>query len=291
MGVAEDFRAVVARLRGWGFKVVEYGGCYGRSNGSSWSRGVPIGHVNHHYVCGLNPSASYIESLVSTLANGETVNWFADVNGCAWLLGVGPMNHAGMGSSSVRDRVANDQAPAGPAVSVGVPNDWGGGNASYSGTEGQHPGDSTPWPSSLIDVMVAINAAEFMQWGYTAARAIHHYEHTNRKIDMSWLGGASGTEGGKQLRSRVAARMGTAGVLPPVPGQGPGGEDEDMPLSKEDKDWISSAIKSTVDERIKAHFGEAAVSNPGAALNAGVMKRCRVDDNTKFAAVAGYKPV
>ena len=223
MGVAEDFRAVVARLRGWGVTVVEYPGCYGRSNGSSWSRGVPIGHTNHHYVCSLNPSQGYIDGLVGNLAGGNTVNWFADVNGVAYLLGVGPMNHAGMGSSAVRDRVANDRPPAGPAASVGVPNDWSGGNASYSGTEGQHPGDSTPWPSRLIDVMVAINAAEFLQWNYTAARAIHHYEHTNRKIDMSWLGGASSTRGGTELRQRVAARMGTAGVLPPRPG--PEGDD------------------------------------------------------------------
>ena len=33
--------------------------------------------------------------------------------------------------------------------------------------------------------MVAINAAEFLEWGYTSARAINHSEWTNRKIDMS----------------------------------------------------------------------------------------------------------
>lgn len=220
MGVADDFRAIVGRMRAWGFKVVEYSGCYGRSNGTSWANGRPVGHVNHHYVCSLNPSASYIESLVSQLANGNTVNWFADVNGCAWLLGTGPMNHAGKGSSSVLGRVRNDQAPLGPAAMVGVPNDLSSGNQNYCGTEGQHPGDGTPWPPKLLDVMVAINAAEFLQWNYTPNRAIHHYEHTDRKIDMSWLGGPNSREGGNQLRSRVAARMGTAGVLPPSPGTG-----------------------------------------------------------------------
>jgi hypothetical protein len=55
MTVADDFRAVVGLLRQWGYQVVEWSGCYGRSNGGGWSAGRPVGHVNHHYVCSLNP--------------------------------------------------------------------------------------------------------------------------------------------------------------------------------------------------------------------------------------------
>jgi hypothetical protein len=214
MSVADDYRAAVAALRGWGFQVTEWSGCYGRSNGSGWSAGKPVGHVNHHYVCSLNPDQGYINNLVSSLANGSVVNWFADVHGVAYLIGTGPMNHAGTGNQSVLDRTRSDQAPlSNPASGPGSIS----GNSHYSGTECQHPGDSTPWPQPLLDVMVAINAAEFNVWGYTANRAINHSEWTNRKIDMSAGGGtSSGGWAGDELRRRVAARM--TGSTPPDEG-------------------------------------------------------------------------
>jgi hypothetical protein len=217
MSVEDDFRRVVDIMRGWGFSVREEGGCYGRSNGSGWSSGRPNGHVNHHFVCSMNSSQSYIDSLVQMLVDGDTVNWFADVNGQAYLVGTGPMNHAGTGNSSVLNLTKNDQAPPGPAYSSGDMS----GNSNYSGTECQHPGDSTPWPSPMLDVMVAINAAEFIVWGYSANRAINHFEWTNRKIDMSAGGGAnSGGWAGDELRRRVAAQMGGTTQ--------PGGDEFDM---------------------------------------------------------------
>src|SRR4029077_4165300 len=79
-----------------------------------------------------------------------------------------------------------------------------------------HPGDSTPWPAPMLDVMVAINAAEFLQWGYTSNRAINHSEWSNRKIDMSAGGGVySDGWSAAELRRRVAARM--TGGTPPEP--------------------------------------------------------------------------
>lgn len=204
MSVEDDFRAIVGRLRGWEFSVREESGCYGRSNGTSWAAGRPEGHVNHHYVCSLNPDQSYIDGLVANLTAGSTVNWFADVNGRAYLIGTGPCNHAGTGNSSVLALTRADRPPPGPAAAAGDMS----GNQTYSGTECQHPGDATPWPPPMLEVMVAINAAEFLQWGYTAARAIDHYEWTNRKIDMSAGGGpASGPAAGDALRDAVADRM------------------------------------------------------------------------------------
>jgi hypothetical protein len=222
MAITDDYRAVVSRLRSWGFETVEWSGCYGRSNGSGWSAGRPVGHVNHHYVCSLNPDLNYIHNLVQNLANGAVVQWFADVHGTAYLIGTGPMNHAGTGNQSVLDRTRSDQPPpSNPASSAGSIS----GNSHYSGTECQHPGDSTPWPAPMLDVMVAINAAEFLQWGYTANRAINHSEWSNRKIDMSAGGGVnSGGWSAAELRRRVAARMtGTA----PIPGPEP--MEDDMP--------------------------------------------------------------
>jgi hypothetical protein len=214
MSTTDDFKAIVKRLRGWGFTVSEYSGCYGRSNGTSWTHGKPVWHTNHHYVCSMNPEQSYIDSLVSSLAANATVNWFADVNGRAYLLGTGPMNHAGTGNSYVLDRLMHDQACLGLANGSGDMS----GNQTGSGTEGQHPGDSTPWPTVLLEVMYAINAAEFMQWGYTANRAANHYSWTDRKIDMSHLGGPnSGNKGGQSLVDGVKKRMGGGGSTPPPP--------------------------------------------------------------------------
>jgi hypothetical protein len=215
VAITDDYAAIVSRLRGWGFEIREEGGCYGRSNGSSWSAGRPVGHVNHHFVCGMSPSQSYIDGLVSQLVNGTVVQWFADVNGRAYLIGTGPMNHAGTGMSSVLNLVKQDQPPpSNPASSSGDIS----GNPHYSGTECQHPGDSTPWPAPMLDVMVAINAASFLQWGYSANRAINHSEHSNRKIDLA-AGGGVNSDGwsAAELRRRVAARMGST-----APGPGPG---------------------------------------------------------------------
>jgi len=226
MSITDDFKAIVKRLRDWGFNVTEYSGCYGRSNGTGWSNGKPVGHVNHHYVCSLNPDQSYINSLVSTLASGSTVNWFADVNGKAYLIGTGPMNHAGTGNSSVLNRTKQDQPNYAVAGSAGDMS----GNQSYSGTECQHPGDSTPWPNVMLQIMFAINAAEFMQWGYSANRAINHYAWSNRKIDMSWEGGvASGSKQGQDLVKNVQRYM-------------DGGGDDDMALSSDDIEKVATAV-------------------------------------------------
>jgi hypothetical protein len=255
MGVTDDYAAAVAHIRGWGFQVVEWSGCYGRSNGGSWSAGRPVGHGNHHYVCSLNPDQGYINNLVANLANGKVVNWFADVHGVAYLIGTGPMNHFGTGNQSVLDRTRNDQPPPGAASSQGSIS----GNAHYSGTECQHPGDSTPWPGPMLDVMVAINAAEFLVWGYTAARAINHFEWTNRKIDMSAGGGAgSGGWAGDELRRRVAARM-TGTTLPPEPD-----EDDEMYYEVVRCDGVDYAYRPGVFRKIADpddyHF---LISSPG----------------------------
>jgi hypothetical protein len=235
MGTSDDFAAIVARIRGWGFNVREESGCYGRSNGSNWTDGRPVGHLNHHYVCSLSSEQSYIDGLVANLKNGNTVNWFADVNGRAYLIGTGPMNHSGTGNSSVLALTRKDQPPPGPARSAGDMS----GNQTYSGTECQHPGDSTPWPTPMVDLLVAINAAEFLQWGYSANRAINHYEWTNRKIDMSAAGGPSGTAAGGARRRRGAARM----------------------TGTTEKDWFDMATKDDLKAAVREVLKETGLVN------------------------------
>ncbi len=260
MTVSDDYAAAVDLLQDWGFDVVEWPGCYGRSNGDSWTAGRPVGHVNHHYVCSLNPDQGYIDGLVANLVAGDVVNWFADVNGVAYLIGTGPMNHAGTGNQSVLDRTRNDQAPSGPASSSGSIS----GNPHYSGTECQHPGDSTPWPQPLLDTMVAINAAEAIVWEWTANRAINHFEWTSRKIDMSAGGGVgSGGWAGDELRRRVAARM---------------NGDDDMALSSDDKQWIKDTIAQALTTALNHSLyvstdDEAADGNPNKYTIAGGVAR------------------
>jgi hypothetical protein len=308
VSVADDYRKIVSILRGWGITVVEWDGCYGRSNGSGWAAGVPIGHVNHHYVCSLNPDQSYIDNLVANLANGETVQWFDDVHGVAYLIGVGPMNHAGTGNQSVLDRTRADQPPpSNPAGSQGSIS----GNPHYSGTECQHPGDSTPWPGPMLDTMVAINAATFLVFGYSANRAINHSEWSNRKIDMS-AGGGVNSDGwsAAELRRRVAARM--SGTVPP--GGGSGDEDEGvnngMALSQQALEQITlllrfelgldavndpgralGGIREGVKNVVRDEIGPGAISNPDASLNAGIGKRQQLDRAFEFEAVPGYRPI
>lgn len=238
MSAADDFREIVARLRSWGFTISEMPGCYGRSNGLNWARGVPVGHINHHYVCSLNPAQSYIDDLVARLVAGRTVTWFADVNGRGYLNATGPTNHAGVGNSSVLARTTAGLSPTGPAPLAGDMT----GNTFYSGTELQHPGDSTPYPLPMVDLMVAISAAEAMQWGWTAARIINHFEWTGRKIDMSlWGGRAAGMAQGQRMRAAVADRMQQSGHGKPAVKPDP---DEPTPTDDTEDDDMLSTIQA-----------------------------------------------
>lgn len=265
MSTTDDFKAIVKRLRDWGFSGEEYPGCYGRSNGTSWTHGKPVWHTNHHYVCSLNPEQSYIDQLVASLANNSTVNWFADVNGRFYLLGTGPMNHSGTGNSYVLNRAMQDLPNY--AVASG-PGDMSG-NQTGSGTECQHPGDSTPWPQSLLDVMFAINAAEFIQWSYTANRAVDHYGWTNRKIDMSWMGGVnSGESQGRALVDNVQKWMdghGGGGTPPPT------NEEDDLPYTPAELTEYAKqgarqfAATQEFRDRVMQAVNEALSRNAGAA--------------------------
>jgi hypothetical protein len=252
MSLDDDYRAVVKRLRGWGFTITEYSGCYGRSNGTGWTHGRPVGHINHHYVCSMNPDQGYINSLVSSLANNETVQWFADVNGKAYLLGTGPMNHSGTGNSSVLNRTTKDQPNYGPASSAGDMS----GNQTYAGTECQHPGDGTPWPETLLQIMFAINAAEFLQWGYTAERAINHSSWTNRKIDMSWMGGLNGQE----LVEQVQRYMSGGGDVPPPP--------------IDEGDWFDMATKKDLEDAVRGQLNIYFASGEGNPTSGRIVQAC-----------------
>lgn len=73
----------------------------------------------------------------------------------------------------------------------------------------------------------------------------------------------------------------SAAALAPIAASLPqSGGSTDMPLNAADLD----AIKNVVNERINAHFGAGAVTDPGAALNAGLSPRLHADRVADLAA-------
>ena len=176
MSAADSYPKQVALLRSWGFTVKEQSGCYGRSNGSSWAEGDRRAQLNHHFVCPLAPPANP-QTFVDNLRAGNTVQWAIDAVGVIYLIGTGPMNHAGKGDQSVYNRVKSGQAPTGwhpPS------NAWESGNRYYDGVELLHPGDSSPYPDAMINATVALNASRCIVLGQSANTSIMHGEHTNR---------------------------------------------------------------------------------------------------------------
>lgn len=264
MSAKESYPAQVALLRSWRYTVKEEPGCYGRSNGSSWATGDRFGQLNHHYVSPLSPPGN-VRAYVDAMRNGNVVNWVIDAAGIIYLIGTGPMNHAGKGDLSVFNRIKAGQAPTGwhpPS------NAWESANRNYDGVELLHPGDSSPYPDAMIAATVALNASRCIILNQPANSSIMHGEHTNRKIDMSWRGGSKG-DGAAELRRRVAALIASNGGTPPTSPNPPGGflmalSDAQQSELYESVKWLRSQLgdgiangQKTVGTTIAATLGQA----------------------------------
>jgi hypothetical protein len=231
------FKQTITQLRSWGFDVREQPGCWSRSNGSRWTYGGPIGHVNHHFVISLSaPDANGVVNVTngdSTLS-GPKCNWYIGSKGVIYFISVGPGNHAGKGLRSVFDRIMANLPVRGNAASK---DDWGGGNAVYAGTEVHHPGDSSPYPVAITNAVVALNAAMVIAGGWSTNRIIHHRQHSNRKIDMSWH-----DDIWQKVTLAIAARtIGSA-----IPGRGVGGVTDSVgvpnPIPAPQEGWLSKLL-------------------------------------------------
>jgi hypothetical protein len=95
---------------------------------------------------------------------------------------------------------------------------------------------------------------------------------------VGWLEGYDEMHFEIQVSAADLAQV--AATLPSSPDT-PGGSD--MPLNDEDL----AKIRDVIDERINAHFGASAVSDPGAALNSGVSPRMHLDRQADLAADPG----
>ena len=213
MSAASDlFDAINNQMRAWGYPVEEAEGCWSRSNGSSWTGGMPIAHTNHHFVIGLSrPFMNGANNVTYGDANlaGPKSNWYGGIDPATGrqrlrFIAAGPANHAGRGRIEVRNRISAGQAPLGWVSTSYSPvaDNWGGGNTAYLGTEWHHPGDSTPWSDPLMDLIVALNTATCLKARWPSSRIFMHAEHSARKIDMSWRT----TRGGHDLRAATEAR-------------------------------------------------------------------------------------
>jgi hypothetical protein len=263
VSVEDKYREVVRIARVMGAPIEELDGCYGGGNGTEWHVGEPVGGTNHHFVCDDHkgdPAAmeatrrSCVQMLkvgYGDLAGaGRVVNWFVGASGLGTLIGTQPCNHAGKGDLNVLARVRADQAPASPHP----PNNDGNGNQWFSGKETQHPGDGSPYTEELINTLVCIDAAECIVFGWSANRQIMHYTWTNRKIDMSWRGGADG-DGQQELIRRINAKIAQyqSGGRPTNPSSNDNEpEEDDMPAPKDwdSKDW--AAVDAHLYDRARA---------------------------------------
>lgn len=204
-------------LRGWGQEVEEQEGCWGRSNGSSWAAGVPQAFTNHHFVIALSsPFMNGVQNVTygDSSLSGPKCNYYGGIDPGTGrkrlrFIAAGPANHAGMGRSEVYNRMMANQAPLGWVAEKYSPvaDNWGSGNTRYAGVEWHHPGDSTPWSSAFLDLVIDLNVAMCMAAGWSQVRCFQHAEHSARKIDMSYLRG----QGGFEIRRRVGDRLNNPG--------------------------------------------------------------------------------
>ena len=103
---------------------------------------------------------------------------------------------------------------------------------------------------------------------------------TIRQILVEVQGAVRWLEGYDEMHFEICVG---AGDLARVAASLPTTGEADMPLSDDDIE----KIRRVIDERINAHFGAGAVSDPGAALNSGVSPRMHLDRQADLAADPG----
>jgi LysM repeat protein len=163
--------------------------------------------------------------------SGPLANVGIAFDGTIYVIAGNPANHAGMGRRDVLTRVMNNQAPRGNAADVygSGSDDYSSGNVHYFGAELQHRGTHPDYPDVQIRATYAWNAALLRTIGAPAERAIHHREHSYRKIDLSWRGDL-----------RAGTRLMLTGGIKPLP----------------PKEWDELATKEELaavfDDRIRA---------------------------------------
>lgn len=163
------------------FKIYPGAGTRGRPGGITDA----VGELEHH-TGGGSASSSYLYFLAVTGRPAEGIpgplcNEATDSGGTVWILAVGRANHAGMGSSTTRDHVRNEDYNGYTAELRPGPDNVNGNPLLY-GNEWIYSGTKPPTAAQYRGAVLAA-AARCDAHGWSALSAVAHREHTLRKKD------------------------------------------------------------------------------------------------------------
>ena len=183
MSKALTLAQITAKYTEWHvpFKVYSGAGSRGRPGGITDAAGI----VEHH-TGGGSASSSYLYFLFVTGRPAEGIpgplcSEATASDGTVYIGAVGRANHAGMGSSTTRDRVRGESY-SGYSGELSPGADNTNGNAIYYGNEWIYSGTKPPTAVQYRAAVLAA-AARCDAHGWTALSAIAHREHTRRKND------------------------------------------------------------------------------------------------------------
>ncbi|MGP4090197.1 N-acetylmuramoyl-L-alanine amidase [Streptomyces sp. KR55] len=214
-------------LRAEGLTVIEHGDWrnHNRNHKGPWGpmHGVMIHHTvtrGHDYTVDICRRG--YGSLPGPLCHGVICK-----QGHVHLVGYGRANHAGLGDDDVlRAVIAEQDLPPDNEANTD-------GNRHFYGFECENLGDGEdPWPPEQLLAIEKVGAALAREHGWTERSVIGHLEWQPGKVDPRGFTMAS-------MRSRIAARL----------DDNPQQED-DMPLTTEDKAWISGEIRDAIKELV-----------------------------------------
>jgi hypothetical protein len=241
---------LLAALRAEGVRVVEYrdwrthrrpatAGTFGEINGVMIHHTVTSGTTSSVELCYNGHS-----SLPGPLCHGVIAK-----DGTVYLVSNGRSNHAGLGDDDVLRAVQNEDYNRDQLL---VPNEANtDGNRHFYGFECINLGNGKdPWPAAQRDAIVRASAAILRAYGgpaqgWTARSVIGHKEWQPGKVDpRTGTGGVDVSP--PVLRRLVDERLAhpaswTPGTTTPIPS-----EEDDMPLTDDDKKWITGVIKAEV---------------------------------------------
>jgi hypothetical protein len=193
---------IIAAYTKWHVRFVVYGGAAtrGRPGGITDAHG----ELEHH-TGGGSASASYLYFLFVTGRPAEGIpgplcNEATDSGGTVHVGAVGRANHAGMGSSTTRDRVVGESYN-GYSAELRPGPDGINGNPIYYGNEWIYSGTKPPTAAQYRGAVLAA-AARADAHGWSALSFVAHREHTGRKNDPF---GVSMPEFRRAVRTVLAA--------------------------------------------------------------------------------------
>lgn len=149
----------------------------------------PLGVVAHHTANGerTKPTAS-LHSIINGRAGlsplaGPLAQGYVDRLGRPHLVAAGRANHGGSGFSGTL--IAARTGHPVPWYQAPHVDDGIDGNAWYLGIEVENDGVGEPYPDVVVQTLITMAAAWTDAFGWQTAGAIHHRQHTRRKVDMS----------------------------------------------------------------------------------------------------------